>query len=223
MVVGLAVGMYGLSFGVIAVATGLSIWQAVALSSIMFTGGSQFAYIGVLGAGGSSLAAAAAALLLGAPNTFYGVAMKPLLPTRGWRQVAAAQLTIDESTAMALSRADATDPRAARTAFWGDWRVRVRLLEPRSWGRSGRRRWATRGSGLGRHGAGGLPGAAVAAARFGTAVGVALVAATVAVLVSLVTPPGIPVPPGGVVAAVAALLPARGDADSSPSISEVAP
>ncbi|WP_141762122.1 AzlC family ABC transporter permease, partial [Kytococcus sp. HMSC28H12] len=54
--VGFATGLYGISFGALAVASGLDAWQAVALSALMFTGGSQFAFIGVVGGGGSPAA-----------------------------------------------------------------------------------------------------------------------------------------------------------------------
>ena len=50
--VALATGLYGVSFGALAVAAGLSVPQAMALSLLMFSGGSQFAFIGVVGAGG---------------------------------------------------------------------------------------------------------------------------------------------------------------------------
>ena len=80
----------------------------------MFTGASQFALVGVLGAGGSAVAAVASALLLGARNTLYGVRMSSLLPERGPRRLVAAQVTIDESAAMAV----AAPPEHARTAFW---------------------------------------------------------------------------------------------------------
>ena len=55
--VGFATGLYGLSFGALAVAAGLSVWQAVALSALLFSGGSQFALIGVLASGGSGVVA----------------------------------------------------------------------------------------------------------------------------------------------------------------------
>ncbi|NLB12978.1 MAG: AzlC family ABC transporter permease, partial [Gammaproteobacteria bacterium] len=47
--IALATGLYGISFGALAVAAGLGFWQTMALSLLMFTGGSQFAYIGVIG------------------------------------------------------------------------------------------------------------------------------------------------------------------------------
>ena len=43
-----ATGLYGISFGALSVAAGLSLGQTVALSALMFTGGSQFAFIGVV-------------------------------------------------------------------------------------------------------------------------------------------------------------------------------
>jgi len=110
-----ATGLYGVSFGALAVAAGLSVWQACALSLLMFTGGSQFAFVGVIGAGGTGVAAAATAGLLGARNALYGVAMAPLVGARGPRGWAAAQLTIDESTAVATAQGDPAD---ARAGFW---------------------------------------------------------------------------------------------------------
>lgn len=111
---GAAVGLYGASFGAAAVTAGLSTAQACALSLLMFTGASQFALVGVLGAGGSAVAAVASALLLGSRNTLYGVRMSSLAPERGPRRLVAAQITIDESTAMAV----AAPPEHARAAFW---------------------------------------------------------------------------------------------------------
>ena len=107
-------GAYGLSFGAAAVTAGLSTLQACALSLLLFTGASQFALVGVLGAGGSALAAVASALLLGTRNTLYAVRLSSLVPARGPRRLVAAQLTIDESTGMAT----AAPAGLAGTAFW---------------------------------------------------------------------------------------------------------
>src|SRR3954463_3738839 len=104
ILVGVATGAYGVSFGAIAVAAGLKVAQACALSLLVFTGASQFALVGVVGAGGSALAGAATALLLGSRNALYGLRLAPLLRVRGARRAAAAQLVVDESTAMALAR-----------------------------------------------------------------------------------------------------------------------
>jgi len=102
--VGLATGAYGVSFGALSVASGLSVLQTCALSLLMFTGGSQFAFVGVVGAGGTGAAAVATAGLLGVRNGFYGLQMAPLLRLRGPRRVAAAQITIDESTAVGTAQ-----------------------------------------------------------------------------------------------------------------------
>jgi len=113
--VGLATGAYGLSFGAISSAAGLSVLQTCVLSLVMFTGGSQFAMVGVIGGGGAAMTGAATAVMLGARNAFYAVRMAGVLDVRGWRRPAAAQLTIDESTAMAVARATA---RSSKLAFW---------------------------------------------------------------------------------------------------------
>ncbi|MBM7515424.1 AzlC family ABC transporter permease [Nocardioides nitrophenolicus] len=102
--VAIATGTYGLSFGAVGVASGLSLAQTCALSLVMFTGASQFALAGVLGSGGTPLAGALTALLLGTRNSLYGLRLAPLLGYRGWRRYAAAQVLIDESTAMAVTR-----------------------------------------------------------------------------------------------------------------------
>ena len=102
--VGLATGAYGIGFGAVSVASGLSVAQTCVLSLLMFTGASQFALVGVVAAGGAPLSGAATALLLGTRNTLYGLRMAPLLRWRGWRRAAAAHVLIDESTAMAVNR-----------------------------------------------------------------------------------------------------------------------
>lgn len=117
--VGVAVGAYGISFGALAVTNGLNAWQAQVLSLLMFSGASQFAMVGILGSGGSTAAAFTTTALLGSRNGLYALRMAPLLQVRGWRRVVAAQITIDESTAMALSRDESLENGAvARTAFW---------------------------------------------------------------------------------------------------------
>ena len=117
--VGVAVAAYGVSFGAISVTGGLSVLQTQFLSALMFTGGSQFALVGVLIAGGGAISAVATSVMLGFRNAFYALAMAPLLQVRGLQRLVAAQLTIDESTAMAVGRSVEHDGgRAARLAFW---------------------------------------------------------------------------------------------------------
>jgi len=112
--VGVATGVYGVSFGAVSVAAGLSIAQTCALSLVMFTGASQFAFIGVAAAGGAPLSGVLTALMLGTRNTLYGLKLAPLLGFRGWRRPVLAQLVIDESTAMSVTRQSRT---AARIGF----------------------------------------------------------------------------------------------------------
>jgi len=116
---GAAVGAYGVSFGALGVASGFDTWQTMALSLLMFTGASQFALVGVWGAGGGPVAAITTALLLGARNSLYGLRLAPTMRVRGWRRLVAAQLTIDESTAMALGQDESDrDGEPFRLAFW---------------------------------------------------------------------------------------------------------
>ncbi|MDT5036426.1 MAG: hypothetical protein QOE03_1611 [Micromonosporaceae bacterium] len=113
--IGVATGAYGLSFGAISVASGLTTAQTCALSLLLFSGGSQFALVGVLGAGGSGIAAAGTAVLLGTRNALYGIRLAPILRVHGPRRAVAAQLVIDETTAMAVGRDDGP---AGRLGFW---------------------------------------------------------------------------------------------------------
>lgn len=113
--VGIATGMYGISFGALAVAAGFGIVQTQVLSLLLFTGGSQFAIAGVIGAGGSAGAAIATSTLLGARNGLYGLQTSRFLDVRGWRRLGAAHLTIDESTAVGLAQ---EAPAERRLGFW---------------------------------------------------------------------------------------------------------
>lgn len=115
--VAVATSAYGISFGALAVASGLDVWQTCVLSLLMFTGGSQFAFIGVFGAGGMAAlpSAVASAALLGVRNLAYGMRMSPIIGHGFWRRTTAAQVTIDESTAVAISQ---SSPALNRLGFW---------------------------------------------------------------------------------------------------------
>lgn len=196
-----ATGLYGVSFGALAVAAGLGVWQTVALSLLMFTGGSQFAFIGVIAGGGAGPAAFGAAALLGVRNAVYGMQLNQMLRPRGWRKLLVAHVTIDESTATAASQ---TAPVEQRRGFWTAglgifvlWNVFTlagallgdAMGDPRRWG---------------------LDGAAVAAflgllwprLRHREPVALAVLCGLVTVLVMPWVPSGIPVLVAAVVAAV---------------------
>jgi predicted branched-subunit amino acid permease len=113
--IGVATGAYALSFGAISTAAGLSLLQTGALSLLMFTGASQFALVGVVGAGGSVWAGAATAALLGSRNALYGMRLASLLDRSRWKRAAAAHFVIDETTAMAIARDSVAE---SRLAFW---------------------------------------------------------------------------------------------------------
>ncbi len=116
IVLGLAVGVFGISFGVLAVASGLTAAQACAMSLLVFTGASQFAAVGVIGSGGSTATALGSALLLAARNGAYGLSLSDIVRGRLVTRLGAAQLVIDESTAMATAQ---RTPADQRRGFWG--------------------------------------------------------------------------------------------------------
>ena len=99
--VAFTVGLYGAAFGAAGVTAGFSILQTCLLSILLFSGASQFAVVGIIGAGGAAISAIATATLLGFRNTLYGLQMAPILKVKGFKRVIAAQITIDESTAVA--------------------------------------------------------------------------------------------------------------------------
>ncbi len=110
-------GAYGIAFGAAAVANGFSVLQSCLLSLLTFSGASQFAVVGVLGAGGTTLSGIATASLLGFRNGLYGVIMAPRLKVKGFKRIVAAQVTIDESTAVALAQ-EVRGEKAMRQGFW---------------------------------------------------------------------------------------------------------
>lgn len=99
--VAFTVGLYGAAFGAAGVTAGFSILQTCLLSILLFSGASQFAVVGIMGAGGAAISAIATATLLGFRNALYGLQMAPILKVSGLKRVLAAQITIDESTAVA--------------------------------------------------------------------------------------------------------------------------
>lgn len=187
-----AVGVYGVSFGALSVAAGLSIWQTVLLSALMFTGGSQFAFIGVIGGGGTGAAAWAAATLLGIRNGVYGMQLKALIRPPARLIPLMAQLTIDESTATAVAQEE-HDERVrgfwtAGVGVWILWNTFTLI-------------GALAGNAIGDPKLWGLDGAAVAAflgllwprLTSRDPIAVAVAAAVVTVVAVPLVPPGIPV------------------------------
>ena len=115
--VSLTVGLYGTAFGAASIAAGFSVLQTCLLSLLAFSGASQFAVVGVMGAGGTAIAGIATASLLGVRNMLYALRMAPLLRVSGFKKVIAAQVTIDESTGVALSQ-EKLGTEAMKQGFW---------------------------------------------------------------------------------------------------------
>ena len=113
--VGLAVGAAGVAFGAVAVSSHFTVAQACVLSLVLFSGASQFSLVAVMSAGGSALSAIITGAFLGGRNGLYGVRMAPILKLKGLKKILGAQVTIDESTGVAIAQQDLADQR---TAFW---------------------------------------------------------------------------------------------------------
>jgi predicted branched-subunit amino acid permease len=115
--VSFTVGLYGIAFGAAGIAAGFSLLQTCLLSLLTFSGASQFAVVGVLGSGGTAISGIATASLLGIRNALYGLRLSPILKLRGWKKVVGAQVTIDESTGVALGQSDLGE-ESMRHGFW---------------------------------------------------------------------------------------------------------
>jgi predicted branched-subunit amino acid permease len=114
--VAFAVAAYGLSYGVLAVAAGLSPLVATLSSVLVLAGGAQFAFVGVLAAGGAPMTGAVGGLLLNLRYLAFGLAIARLLPRAPLpRRLADSYIVFDESVALAL-----TGPRgeAVRRFRW---------------------------------------------------------------------------------------------------------
>ena len=216
LIIGAATGIFGAAFGVLAASPGLSLAKTMAISLLVFTGASQFAAVGVVASGGNQVTAVASALLLAARNGFYGLAIARYLGLRLTGRILAAQLVIDESTALALAQPDPADRERAFLAcglsVFGFWNLGTVI-------------GAVGGGAIGDPGALGLDAAfpagfiALAAPAFGHRRG--LVAAAVGAGVALVaTPfvrPGVPILLAAIGAVVALAVPASAPSSTGPA------
>lgn len=123
--VALAVGAYGLSYGVLAVAAGLPPAVATLSSLLVLAGGSQFAFVGVLALGGNPFAGAVSGLLLNVRYLAFGLAIARVLPGSTFgRRAVDSYLIVDESVALALGKAGPMPVDPAARQRWSDGVVR---------------------------------------------------------------------------------------------------
>lgn len=198
---GVAVGLFGVSFGVLSVsAGGMGALPAVVMSASTFAGSAQFAAASIIAGGGQPVAAIAAALLLNARYLPIGVSVARFLPGGVLRRFVQAQLVVDESWAIAARGEGQFDPHrlvGAGVVLWMAWVVGTVI-------------GVIGGEALGDPAALGLDAAfpalflALVVPQLGTgrAVAAALLGAAIAITLVPFAPPGVPI----IAAAGAALI-----------------
>jgi 4-azaleucine resistance transporter AzlC len=93
--------LFGLSFGVLAQTAGMGLGAAVVMSATTFAGASQFAAVSVIDAGGTVLAAVAAAVFLNARYMAISITVASIFPGGRLRRLVESQTIVDESWALA--------------------------------------------------------------------------------------------------------------------------
>lgn len=124
--IGVAVGIFGASFGVLALQVHIAGWAAVLMSALVFAGSAQFAAIAILGAGGGVVAAILAGALLNLRYLAVGAAVAPVLPGGPLRRMLLGQLVVDESYALGVGAGEAGRPDGRTVLitgamFYGCW------------------------------------------------------------------------------------------------------
>ncbi len=113
----LANGVVGVSFGAIAVTGGLPAWVPLAMSPLVFAGGAQFAFLGIVLTGGGVIAAALTALFLNTRLVPLGLAVAELFRGKKLSRYLWAHVVTDEGVAFTLAQPDKTQRRGAFFAF----------------------------------------------------------------------------------------------------------
>jgi len=197
----IAVGLFGVSFGVLsATSGGIGAIPAVIMSVTTFAGSAQFAAASVLAGGGQPFTAIVAALLLNARYLPIGVSVARYLPGGPLRRFFQAQLVVDESWAIAARGEGRFDPHrlvGAGVVLWLAWVVGTII-------------GVIGGEALGDPAALGLDAAfpalflALLAGQLGTrrSVTVAVLGGGIAIVLIPITPPGVPIIAAGIAALV---------------------
>jgi 4-azaleucine resistance transporter AzlC len=107
----IAVVGFGISYGVLARAAGMGVLAPIVMSMTTFAGSAQFAAASILDVGGTVAAAITAAVLLNARYGPIGVSIAPSLGGSRWSRFLHAQLTVDETWAVAAEGEGRFNPR----------------------------------------------------------------------------------------------------------------
>ena len=110
----LAVGVVGMSYGSLAMAYGFPLWVPFVLSITVLAGASEFMFIGIIASGGNPLAAAAAGLLVNARHVPFGVTVRDLVGARA-ASLLGCHIMNDESVVFGLSQ---KTPEQRKAAYW---------------------------------------------------------------------------------------------------------
>ena len=99
--IGVAALVFGISFGLLARSAGMGVVAPIVMSATTFAGSAQFAVASILDDGGGAAAAITAAILLNARYAPLSIAVGPGFAGPTWRRLAEAQMIVDESWAVA--------------------------------------------------------------------------------------------------------------------------
>ncbi len=204
----LASGLLAFSFGVVARPV-IGAVPAVVMSITVFAGSAQFAALAVLTAGGGALPAIVAGILLNLRFVPMGIAIAPWLRHRPWLRALRGQALVDASWAMA-SRGDGR--------FDVDFLLGATAIQYPAWV-LGTVAGVLAGGIITNPDALGFDaifpafflGLLIVELRRSNAVGVALLGAAIALVLTPVAPPGVPI----IAAVAAALLGLRGGGEAS--------
>lgn len=121
-----AVGVFGVSLGVLATGAGIPGWHVVLMSATVFAGSAQFAAVAVIAGGGGTAAAVLSGVLLNSRYLAMGAAAAPELPRTRWRRALASQMVIDESYGLAVAqgvdgRPDGPTLVRSGALVWATW------------------------------------------------------------------------------------------------------
>jgi 4-azaleucine resistance transporter AzlC len=122
--IAVAVGGFGLSFGVLARSAGMGWAAPLVMSATTFAGSAQFAVASILGNGGAAAAAIAAAVMLNARYAPIGISVASFFRGSAPKRFLQSQLIVDESWAIALRRREGFQLRVLLGAgglLWACW------------------------------------------------------------------------------------------------------